>query len=92
VVDGLPTLITTNLESALRRLRLVQDPRIIWADALCINQQDVDERSTRVALIGRIYEDCREVQIWLGEEDNICLHSFRSQSRVQRTSRKSSTI
>ncbi len=36
-VDNRPLLITVNLVAALRRLRRVQSPRVIGADAICIN-------------------------------------------------------
>lgn len=36
---------TTNLRSALRRLRSASRTRTIWIDAICINQKDVKERT-----------------------------------------------
>jgi hypothetical protein len=47
--------------------RLVQVPVVLWVDFLCINQQDVVERSLQVAMMREIYEKSREVIIWLGE-------------------------
>ena len=41
---------------------------LIWIDALCINQGDLQERATQVKLMGRIYERAESVNIWLGEE------------------------
>lgn len=37
--------VTTNLANALRRVRSPHGTRILWADALCIDQQDLNERS-----------------------------------------------
>ncbi|CAH0025435.1 unnamed protein product [Clonostachys rhizophaga] len=41
-VDGAPHPITVNLKSALRDLRYPSRSRAIWADAICINQADLD--------------------------------------------------
>ena len=41
--------------AALQRVRLVDRPRIVWIDAVCINQDDVGERGQQVAIMGQIY-------------------------------------
>ncbi len=58
---------TLNLWAALRRLRNPCHERIIWADATCINQKDLEERSHQVALMGEIYSSASEVFVWLGD-------------------------
>ncbi|KAK4445451.1 heterokaryon incompatibility protein-domain-containing protein [Podospora aff. communis PSN243] len=73
VVDGSTMMVTTNLEVALRQLRDAQSPRVVWADAVCINQQDVDERNSQIPIMGRIYSTARVVIAWLGEEHE-CPH------------------
>lgn len=65
--NGVDMEISANLFDALRQLRDVQVPVVIWVDFLCINQQDVVERSLQVAMMREIYEKSREVTIWLGE-------------------------
>lgn len=60
--------ITGNLEAALRRLRLGHIERTIWADAICINQADVSERSHQVAMMGDVYRKADRVVIWLGDD------------------------
>lgn len=45
-VDGRGIMITKNLYTALWYCREDIFSRAIWADALCINQVDTDERST----------------------------------------------
>jgi hypothetical protein len=45
--NGHPVPITANLDSALRHLRQEHQPLAMWVDALCINQDNVDERITR---------------------------------------------
>ncbi|KAI1863373.1 uncharacterized protein JN550_009693 [Neoarthrinium moseri] len=67
VVSGTPVDVFENLEAALRRLRLSKKSRRLWIDAICINQADVAERQQQVPLMQRIYEQARQVCIWLGE-------------------------
>ncbi|KAK4216295.1 heterokaryon incompatibility protein-domain-containing protein [Rhypophila decipiens] len=43
--DGQPLKITANLADAIRHLRLPDQPRTLWIDQICINQQDMAERS-----------------------------------------------
>jgi hypothetical protein len=57
------------LWSALNYLRLKIKPRLIWIDALCINQQNVIERNHQVEQMGRIYSEAQRVVAWLGESD-----------------------
>lgn len=59
--------ITENLAAALRRFRWPDRPRRLWADAICINQQDIEEKGTQVALMANIYQNAECVLVWLGE-------------------------
>ena len=43
----------------------------IWADAVCINQNDVDERSSQVSIMSDIYQEAKKCQIWLGTVEEI---------------------
>ncbi|KAK3367737.1 heterokaryon incompatibility protein-domain-containing protein [Podospora didyma] len=63
--------ITPNLHSFLRRLR--EDDctngcsKTYWADQICINQKDVPERNSQVAMMASIYRASRRTLVWLGE-------------------------
>ena len=59
--------ITKNLEAALLRLRSVEQTRVMWIDQVCINQDDIKERSSQVSRIGLIYSFAFQVCIWTGE-------------------------
>ncbi|KAF4535920.1 Heterokaryon incompatibility protein [Lasiodiplodia theobromae] len=61
---------TENLEAALRNLRHPTQPRVLWIDAICINQNDVQERNEQVKLMGDIYRCARRVIVWLGPESD----------------------
>lgn len=67
-LDGISTRITGNLQDALRRLRRSSDTRLLWADAVCINQDDVQEQSEQVALMAQVYSSADQVIVWLGED------------------------
>lgn len=60
--------VTRNLYAALRRLRDPDLPRTIWIDAVCINQDDLEERASQVQIMARIYAYAVSVTVWLGEE------------------------
>lgn len=68
VCDGATMGINTNLHAALKRLRLADSTRVLWADAVCIAQDDVLEKNHQVHLMGRIYAQPTRVLIWLGED------------------------
>ena len=59
-------VIQKNLYDALRYIRSKTKTVIVWADAICINQSDVDEKSYQVAMMAEIYRQCSKVHIWLG--------------------------
>ena len=67
-VDGKPFDITLNLVAALRRLRYPNNNRRLWVDAICINQGDLDERSSQVAIMRRIYEQAERAILWVGDD------------------------
>jgi hypothetical protein len=58
--------ITKTCEAALRCLRLRGRKRILWVDALSIDQQNVSERSAQVKLMGQIYSNASQVLMYLG--------------------------
>lgn len=49
--------------------RLVKEP--IWIDAICINQQDDQEKSVQVQRMGIIFRGAFEVIIWLGNDAGV---------------------
>ncbi|KAJ8131001.1 hypothetical protein O1611_g2628 [Lasiodiplodia mahajangana] len=60
--------VTLSLLSALKAIRPLTKPaRVLWVDAICINQGDFDERSSQVALIRDIFRQAHRVVVWLGE-------------------------
>jgi hypothetical protein len=66
-IDGFRVSVTINLEVALRHLRYEREPRVLWADAVCINQQDNKEKSEQVQIMRDIYNSAHKVLAWTGE-------------------------
>ena len=59
-----------NLYEGLQRITKTKtSTRYIWIDALCINQSDLRERASQVAMMDEIYSRCIKVIVWLGELD-----------------------
>ncbi|KAF3803306.1 hypothetical protein GCG54_00013416 [Colletotrichum gloeosporioides] len=58
--------ITRNVTSLLRCLRRRSETRILWIDAICINQASISERNDQVQQRRKIYSRARVVVIWLG--------------------------
>jgi hypothetical protein len=61
--------ITYNLSSALRHIRDRKKRVTIWADAVCINQTDYQERSHQIRQMSSIYRAAARVIIWLGDSN-----------------------
>ena len=59
--------VTVNLHAALSRLRGRFFPRIIWIDAICINQNDQGEKERQIQSMARIYGQATRVIVWLGQ-------------------------
>ncbi|KAI1119874.1 heterokaryon incompatibility protein-domain-containing protein [Nemania abortiva] len=65
-VDAEGLQITANLLICLRYLRHPQHALVLWIDAICINQKDLDEKSHQIALMKDIYSQCSMAYLWLG--------------------------
>ncbi|KAI0178133.1 heterokaryon incompatibility protein-domain-containing protein [Pestalotiopsis sp. NC0098] len=61
--------ITRSLFDALSDLRPLPEngglPRALWADAVCINQQNIVEKNIQVPLMGQIYQNAKTVVAYL---------------------------
>lgn len=80
-VDGIIHPIRQNLAAGLRRFRArfprrshprtrhQSRPISIWADALCIDQNNVEERNHQVNLMRLVFTRCDYALSWLGEAD-----------------------
>jgi hypothetical protein len=62
--------VTTNADLALRRFRYPQSDRILWMDQLCIDQDNLQERSEQVNLMWKIFSQADTVLMWLGPDSD----------------------
>jgi hypothetical protein len=62
--------VTRNLSTALRYLRDPLKPRVLWIDAICINQDDFHERGHEVGHMDMIFRKARQVIAWFGPGDD----------------------
>ncbi|CAH0028295.1 unnamed protein product [Clonostachys rhizophaga] len=65
---GKTLLITPNCEQALLHLRGKKEPRQLWVDAICINQNSTEEKNEQVSLMTLIYQCAVRTIIWLGQD------------------------
>ncbi|KAK7429583.1 hypothetical protein QQZ08_003963 [Neonectria magnoliae] len=72
--DGKPLPLTRSIQDALRRMRHPTLPRRLWADQICINQDDIAERSRQVSLMNAIYKGAEHVLVWLGPDNEGVAH------------------
>lgn len=59
---------TKNCWDMLRFVQPWRGTRMVWVDALCINQGNIKERGQQVAKMGQIYERCLRVIVYLGSD------------------------
>ncbi|KAL5328112.1 hypothetical protein ACEPPN_005820 [Leptodophora sp. 'Broadleaf-Isolate-01'] len=70
-LNGTRVEVRKNLALALVHLRHASEERVLWIDAICINQSDLEERNRQVELMAYIYARAKRVLVWLG----IIMHS-----------------
>lgn len=58
--------VTKNLDVALHHLRLPDRPRVFWIDAICVDQDNLQERGHQVRRMADIYTRADRVVVWLG--------------------------
>ncbi|PMD43782.1 HET-domain-containing protein [Hyaloscypha variabilis F] len=85
-VNGVRTKIRVNLRNALRRLRKKGEQRLLWVNAICINQDDIPERNAQVSIMSTIFGRAEEVLVWVGEEYHDSRWLFKTISEYERIS------
>lgn len=57
------------MKNHVRKNKHIGQSTKTWIDAICINQQDLQEKNEQVAVMDRIYSQAAFVTIWLGRDD-----------------------
>lgn len=68
-LNGYSVHVSPNLYTALQYLRKRIGRRVLWIDALCINQTDSTERNHQVSQMRDIFSNAWQVIAWLGESE-----------------------
>ena len=76
-LEGAHYAVTANLKVILRALRHAEHERVLWVDAICIDQHNIAERSHQVSRMNDIYSKASNVIIWLGEPRSDAALAFR---------------
>jgi len=79
--------VTANLHAAFLHLRDRFLERVLWVDAICINQQDADEKGRQVNSMANIYAKAGRVLVWLGEaaeDSNQAIEDIRAAGSQER--------
>ncbi|KAH8650825.1 heterokaryon incompatibility protein-domain-containing protein [Tricladium varicosporioides] len=61
--------VSRDLIWALKHLRRPHEDRILWIDAICINQLDNIERNHQVENMAVLYDQASNVCVWLGRDN-----------------------
>jgi len=69
-IDDCSFDVGTNLARILQGLRDPSACRILWIDAVCINQQDIQEKGHQVSQMVHIYGHAQRTIVWLGGHRN----------------------
>lgn len=68
-LNGHLTEVPSSSVAAIRCMRSPYQTRTLWIDAICINQQDKEEKSKQVTMMLSIYRLGRHNLVYLGEDD-----------------------
>ncbi|KAK4441900.1 heterokaryon incompatibility protein-domain-containing protein [Podospora aff. communis PSN243] len=78
-----PLALTKNCWSMLQALRPTRGVRLVWVDAICINQDNPEERAAQVAHMSLIYRECRRVISYLGPDLVSASRGFPRRQRLE---------
>jgi hypothetical protein len=79
VIDKTAVSVRESLYQLFLHLRESQASLALWIDAICINQDNYQEKSTQIPLMGRIYSSAKSVLVWLGLSSDDSDTFFKSQ-------------
>lgn len=58
--------VTANVDKMLRQLRRPHKRKYLWIDAICLDQNNFEEKGLQIPLMGDIFREAKKVLIWLG--------------------------
>ncbi|KAI1735278.1 heterokaryon incompatibility protein-domain-containing protein [Xylaria scruposa] len=83
-VDGHSLSIPASAYEVILELCVPQKKKRVWIDAICINQDDIDERSQQVATMEAIYRKASMTLVWLGKDDGTTKNAMNMIEKIDR--------
>lgn len=83
-LNNQPFLVIANLAIALQYLQKETEIVEFWIDAICINQQDTDEKSMQVQQIKEIYKKAKKIIVWLEPESDDSRYAINAINSIDR--------
>ncbi|KAJ8113249.1 hypothetical protein OPT61_g4582 [Boeremia exigua] len=83
---------TKNCHAMLDFVRPWRGIRMLWVDAVCINQQDLKEREVQVSGMRQTYQDCTRVVVYLGKDIALKRGTFPRYTSLDRMALQKPTI
>jgi hypothetical protein len=66
-INRIPFGVTLNLYAAHLHLLNQALSRVLWIDAICIDQENLGEKKLQIMFMAKIYAQPNRVVVWLGE-------------------------
>lgn len=70
-LEDVQVMVSSNTAAAIRRMRRIDSVRCLWIDSLCIDQDNVEERSRQVAMMRDIYGQAQCNLVHLGDQTEL---------------------
>lgn len=71
IIDGHSFITSVSTYNAIHGRSSLWRRRVLWIDALCINQQDPIEKGHQVSLMTEIYQNASLVVVWLASDSRL---------------------
>ena len=82
-IDNATLAVYATLDNAIRHMRKADTPLVLWADALCIHQTNVHEKSMQVGMMSKVYGNAERVCGWLGPANESFMFALRALERLE---------
>lgn len=88
ILNGLKWFVPANTKAALQCMRLPDADRVVWIDAICIDQDDPEERGHQIGMMYDIYSNTQENLIYLGEDGDTAAQAKEELNKLLESARR----
>ncbi|KAJ0115657.1 hypothetical protein J7T55_010480 [Diaporthe amygdali] len=78
LINGKPFTVRTNCEFVLKQARWHGKSQYYWVDAVCIDQENLEEKSRQVLMMGTIYKQAEHVLACVGDHADDSLFFYQT--------------